>query len=323
MRINTQPSRPASRHGRDAGFISTAALVAGVLAVTTGAGADSAQAQGAAAAPAAGNCAVSRKVDDAKASGSGPHQVVIEYNCSPGISTGTIYRPADLKGNVKYPILVWGEGGCSQNGLSNQAAMSEIASHGYFVVADGTPTPEGRGQSPGMGNGDMTAQGKPLIGYIDWAIAENSKPTSPVPVSHATISEDCGGDDCSGPCACQRDFRSGRSDLHRQRVGELGLRNLERRRIRRVRTAEKRRLRSNDPGATGLSGRTLGRDAGLFAEAVPHDRRRHSSLRERSGADIEARSVVGFGAASAVHRRAAAPLRRSLERQRDRHDRSE
>ena len=90
-------------------------------------------------APEAANCAASRPVD-VKAAGSGPHPVVIEYNCSPGISTGTIYRPADLKAAGKLPILVWGEGGCSQNGLSNQAAMSEIASHGYFVVADGTPT---------------------------------------------------------------------------------------------------------------------------------------------------------------------------------------
>ena len=197
MTIHTQTSRPALRHGRDAGFVSAVAMVAAVVAITTGAGADPAQAQGAAAAPAAGNCAVSKPVD-AKGSGSGPHQVVIEYNCSPGISTGTIYRPADLKGAKKYPILVWGEGGCSQNGLSNQAAMSEIASHGYFVVADGTPTPEGRGQSPGMGNGDMTAQGKPLIGYIDWAIAENSKPTSPYYNSLDTTRIASNGFSCGG-----------------------------------------------------------------------------------------------------------------------------
>ena len=197
MTIPTQTSRPASRHGRDAGFLSAVAMVAAAVAITTGAGADPAQAQGAAAAPAAGNCAVSKPVD-AKGSGSGPHQVVIEYNCSPGISTGTIYRPADLKGAKKYPILVWGEGGCSQNGLSNQAAMSEIASHGYFVVADGTPTPEGRGQSPGMGNGDMTAQGKPLIGYIDWAIAENSKPASPYYNSLDTTKIAANGFSCGG-----------------------------------------------------------------------------------------------------------------------------
>lgn len=60
-------------------------------------------------------------------------------NSDTGINTGTIYRPADLGGTEKYPILVWGDGGCSQDDLSNQAAMGEIASHGYFVIADGTP----------------------------------------------------------------------------------------------------------------------------------------------------------------------------------------
>jgi hypothetical protein len=170
-------------------------MLTGVLAVATGVGAESAQAQ--AAAPAAGSCAVSRKMD-VQATGSGPHQVVIEYNCSPRISTGTIYRPADLKASAKYPILVWGEGGCSQNGLSNQAAMSEIASHGYFVVADGTPTTEGRGQSPGMGNGDMTAQGKPLIGYIDWVIAENGRPASPYYNSIDTTKIASNGFSCGG-----------------------------------------------------------------------------------------------------------------------------
>jgi hypothetical protein len=43
--------------------------------------------------------------------------------------------------------------------------MAEIASHGYFVMADGTPN--GRGNVP-MGNGDMGPMGKQMIGYIEW-----------------------------------------------------------------------------------------------------------------------------------------------------------
>ena len=172
-------------------------VLVGMLGVTIGAGSVvAAQSAGAVSAPASGNC-MSKPVD-AKGSGSGPHRVVIEYNCSPGISTGTIYRPADMKGAQRYPILVWGEGGCSQNGLSNLASMSEIASHGYFVVADGTPTAEGRGQSPGMGQGDMTAQGKPLIGYIDWAIAENGNPNSPYYNSLDTTKIASNGFSCGG-----------------------------------------------------------------------------------------------------------------------------
>ncbi|WP_437753193.1 alpha/beta hydrolase family protein [Sorangium sp. So ce1389] len=105
------------------------------------------------------------------ASGSGPHEVVIETNSEPGINQGTIFRPADLDGDAKYPIFVWGQGGCSRDGLANQAAMVEIASHGYFVVADGTPENSEPNRELG-GGGDV------LLAYIDWVIAENEKPCS-------------------------------------------------------------------------------------------------------------------------------------------------
>jgi hypothetical protein len=52
--------------------------------------------------------------------------------------------------------------------------MGEIASHGYFVIADGTP---GGSASRSMG-ANTAAMGKPLLAYIDWAVAENDKPCS-------------------------------------------------------------------------------------------------------------------------------------------------
>ena len=177
MEIAAQPSRSAFRHGRKSRPVLSVLMLTGMLGAILGVCSVSAQAQGTAAAQAAGNCAVSQATG-AKVSGSGPHQVIVESNCAPGIDKGTIFRPATMKGPQKYPIFVWGEGGCSQNGMSNAAAMAEIASHGYFVIADGTPTPAGRGGNIPMGSGDMTPMGRQLIGYIDWAIAENAKPTS-------------------------------------------------------------------------------------------------------------------------------------------------
>jgi hypothetical protein len=109
-------------------------------------------------------------------SGSGSHKVTVETNAAAGISEGTIYRPADLGGTEKYPIFVWGEGGCSVDGSSTSAAMGEIASHGYFVIADGTPGNKAANRA--MDGASPAAMGKPLIAYIDWAIAENSKPCS-------------------------------------------------------------------------------------------------------------------------------------------------
>lgn len=104
-------------------------------------------------------------------SGSGAHGVVMEINSDPGINEGTIFRPADLGAGKSYPIFVWGQGGCSRDGLSAQAAMAETASHGYFVVADGTPG----GQEP---NRSLGGGGDVLLAYVDWLISENEKPCS-------------------------------------------------------------------------------------------------------------------------------------------------
>jgi len=93
----------------------------------------------------------------------------METNSDSGINSGTIYRPQDLGGTEKYPILVWGNGACSQEGTSNQAALGEIASHGYFIIADGTP-----GSTAANGSGAAA----PLLAYVTWAIAENDKPAA-------------------------------------------------------------------------------------------------------------------------------------------------
>jgi hypothetical protein len=129
--------------------------------------------------------------------GSGPHKVVIESNSDPQISCGTIYRPADLGGAEKYPIFVWGEGACTRSGTSNQAAMGEIASHGYFVVADGPPTSGGNCASISMST-DVVSMAKPLIGYIDWAIAENGKSCSAYYDSLDTTKVASDGFSCGG-----------------------------------------------------------------------------------------------------------------------------
>jgi hypothetical protein len=123
-------------------------------------------------------------------SGSGPHDVVMETNSEDGIRCGTIYRPADLGGDEKYPILVWGEGGCSQDGLSNQAAMGEIASWGYFIVADGTP-----GSTNACAGGQ---DGAAFLDYITWVIAENDKPCSAYYQSLETTKIAADGFSCGG-----------------------------------------------------------------------------------------------------------------------------
>jgi hypothetical protein len=121
-----------------------------------------------------GSCTAS-KATGANVTGSGPHKVTVETNSDKGINEGTIFRPTDLGGAEKYPIFVWGHGACTRNGMSNSAAMAELASHGYFVVADGKPN--GGDPNIEMSN-DVVGMAKSLLAYITWAIDENDKPCS-------------------------------------------------------------------------------------------------------------------------------------------------
>src|SRR5579862_1486685 len=88
---------------------------------------------------------------------SGPAQVVIEHDQS--LATHTIYRPANLTA-ATYPLLVWGEGGCAKNGLTFPEYLSEIASYGFVIVADGPPVEGGGGPGGGPGGAPGAAKGK-------------------------------------------------------------------------------------------------------------------------------------------------------------------
>lgn len=102
----------------------------------------------------------------------GSHEVVVEKD--PGLSGRTIFRPKDLGGANKYPIVAWGQGGCSLNGTTNPDFLGELASHGYLVISDGEPNGSG---SRSMVD-DYKAMGKPLIESLDWAIKENGRACS-------------------------------------------------------------------------------------------------------------------------------------------------
>ncbi len=141
-----------------------------------------------------GTCTESKPVNTSP-KGRGPHTVVVETNADNGIKEGTIYRPSDMGPGKNYPILVWGEGACAKNGLDNSASMAEIASYGYFVIADGTPN--GSGQRA-MNANNLDEMGRPMLAYITWAIAENSKPCSKYYQSLDTTKVGANGFSCGG-----------------------------------------------------------------------------------------------------------------------------
>lgn len=114
---------------------------------------------------------VSVSVSNAYSPLTGPHQVVVETD--PSLKEKTIYRPKDLAPGKNYPILIWGNGGCSMNATDHTDFHLEIASHGYVIVADGNPNGTG-----GRNMGDVVAMGTTQIAAMSWAIQQNSKPCS-------------------------------------------------------------------------------------------------------------------------------------------------
>jgi dienelactone hydrolase len=91
---------------------------------------------------------------------SGPSAVVIEHDQT--LATHTIYRPADL-GNTKHGVLVWGEGGCAKNGLTFPEFLTELASHGFVILADGPPV-ENAGRRGGPDGAAAPGGGAPRAG---------------------------------------------------------------------------------------------------------------------------------------------------------------
>jgi hypothetical protein len=99
-------------------------------------------------------------------SGGGPFAAIAESRTElPG---HTVFRPVQWPANA-LPLYVWGNGGCSNNGLAHAAYLRQIASHGYVVVALG---PAGGGPpAPADGSRDAT-EASQMIEAIDWATRE-------------------------------------------------------------------------------------------------------------------------------------------------------
>lgn len=67
---------------------------------------------------------------------SGKYEIVIEHDQA--LTSHTIYRPTNLS-DGQHPVVVWGEGGCVDAGMMFPEFLSELASHGIVIVADGPP----------------------------------------------------------------------------------------------------------------------------------------------------------------------------------------
>lgn len=123
--------------------------------------------------------------------GTGPYPALKEQTAS--LPDHVVYRPANLAGlgAHKLGVVAWGNGGCNDDGANARQHLSEIASHGYLVIANGTiksgpgAPPQPPETMPARGpNGEMVlppprTTPAMLTAAIDWAIAENARKGSP------------------------------------------------------------------------------------------------------------------------------------------------
>lgn len=127
-------------------------------------------------------------------SGSGPYPAIAEArNDAPGY---TIYRPAKQP-KIRLPLVLWGNGGCRDNGLSASHFLRNIASHGYVVIANGAPRIETAAlsvlppvNSPPRQSADAPASPPnraadqtsvtQMLSAIDWARAVADRPSDPL-----------------------------------------------------------------------------------------------------------------------------------------------
>lgn len=131
-------------------------------------------------------------------SGSGPWPAQMEVDLA--LPDATLYRPKDLAalGRRKLGVLIWGNGGCTNDGASARAHLAEIASHGYLVLAPGKPLTGPLTLAGAPKPKEMTTQLADLRALLYWALAENGRPGSPYyrridPRAVAAAGHSCGG----------------------------------------------------------------------------------------------------------------------------------
>ena len=127
--------------------------------------------------------------------GTGPYKAIMAED--PSLPDHTLYYPADMAAAGKLPIITWGNGACLNAGNRFRIALTEMASHGFLIVAGGpianTKYEVGPQENPPVGQANAPRRAPPpqaapkpgdavgrntvpqLIAGIDWAVKENDR----------------------------------------------------------------------------------------------------------------------------------------------------
>jgi len=106
--------------------------------------------------------------------GTGPYKAIMKEEAS--LAEHTIFVPQDLKAfgkKEKLPVLVWGNGACTNSPWEHYKFLNEIASYGFIVVATGFIPIDGQSYRGPMSTTEQQ------IESMDWVIAQNADKNSP------------------------------------------------------------------------------------------------------------------------------------------------
>ena len=128
--------------------------------------------------------------------GTGPYKAILSGNST--LPTHTIYRPRDLQrfgSSNRLPLVAFANGGCRDSSAEFRNLLSEVASHGYVVVAIG---PAGTAAVAGSEEHVGTTRASQLLDAVDWATREAARPESIFfqkidATKVAVVGQSCGG----------------------------------------------------------------------------------------------------------------------------------
>lgn len=106
--------------------------------------------------------------------GTGPYKALMFE--APDFEAHTVFAPQDLSAFGRknlLPVLVWGNGACTNSPWEHYKFLNEIASYGFLVIATGYIPME---EVPYNGPRSTSEQ---QLQSVDWAIAQNADKKSP------------------------------------------------------------------------------------------------------------------------------------------------
>jgi hypothetical protein len=125
--------------------------------------------------------------------GSGPYKA--GYVTDPSLPSHTIYAPKTPP-KVKMPVIVWGNGGCIPSGIMFEDLLTEVASHGYLILANGDAPKGSKGAFSNLASllGGKQTKVSQLTDSIDWVTKGNGKKYGDIDTSKLAVAgQSCGG----------------------------------------------------------------------------------------------------------------------------------